>query len=52
MNPWGLLLILLGFLMIVIGIKGTQSTVLGYFKSLSVGKYQLTTPGTTKTGTL
>lgn len=38
MNAWGLLLILIGFLMIVIGVKGTQTQVLNAFKGTNQGQ--------------
>jgi hypothetical protein len=38
MNPWGLLLILIGFILIVIGVKGTQSQVLAAFKGVKQGQ--------------
>jgi hypothetical protein len=34
MNPWGLFLLVIGFLLIVIGVKGTQSEVLSAFKGV------------------
>jgi hypothetical protein len=38
MNPWGLLLIIVGFILIVIGVKGTQSQVLAAFKGVKQGQ--------------
>jgi uncharacterized membrane protein len=38
MSAWGLLLIFIGFLLIVIGVKGTQSQVLGAFKGVKQGQ--------------
>lgn len=38
MNPWGLFLIIIGFLMIVVGVKGTQSQVLSAFKGVKQGQ--------------
>lgn len=37
MNPWGLLFIALGFLMIVVGFKGSQHSVMDAFKGTSSG---------------
>lgn len=38
MNPWGLLFILIGFVLIVIGVKGTQAQVLKAFKGVKQGQ--------------
>jgi hypothetical protein len=38
MSPWAILLILVGFFMIVIGVKGTQSQVLSAFKGIKQGQ--------------
>jgi hypothetical protein len=32
MNPWGLLLIILGILMIIVGVKGSQHNIVATFK--------------------
>lgn len=32
MSPWGIVLILLGIMMIIIGVKGTQHNVIAAFK--------------------
>lgn len=38
MNPWGLFLIVIGFLVMVIGIKGTQGQILSTFKNIKQGQ--------------
>ena len=38
MNPWGFVIILIGFLLIVIGVKGTQGRVLAAFKGVKQGQ--------------
>lgn len=38
MNPWGLLFIVGGFILIVIGVKGTQTQVLSAFKGVKQGQ--------------
>lgn len=38
MNPWGLLFIAVGFILIVIGVKGTQKQVLSAFKGVRQGQ--------------
>jgi hypothetical protein len=38
MNPWGLFLIIIGFLLIVMGVKGTQGNVLAAFKGVKQGQ--------------
>lgn len=38
MNPWGLFLIVVGFLLIVMGVKGTQGQVLSAFKNVKQGQ--------------
>ena len=53
MNPWGLLVIFLGILLIIIGYKGSQHDVLDVLKNvhLSSSKVSKTkTPTTTSTG--
>ena len=45
MNPWGLFLIIIGFLMIVVGVKGTQSKVLAAFKGVKQGQTNLANNG-------
>jgi hypothetical protein len=37
-NAWGVLLVIIGFLLLVIGIKGTQSQVLAAFKGIKQGQ--------------
>lgn len=37
MNPWGLLFIAIGLLMIVVGFKGSQHSVMDAFKGVSPG---------------
>lgn len=37
MNPWGLLFMALGFLMIVVGFKGSQHSVMDAFKGAKSG---------------
>lgn len=37
MNPWGLMFIALGFLMIVVGFKGSQHNVMKAFKGTKGG---------------
>jgi hypothetical protein len=37
-NAWGVLLVIIGFLLLVIGIKGTQSQVLAAFKGIKQGE--------------
>jgi hypothetical protein len=34
MNPWGLVLVAVGILLIIIGVTGTQHTVLQVFKGI------------------
>lgn len=48
MNPWGLFLIVIGFLMIVVGVKGTQSSVLAAFKGVKQGQTKGTLTGNGK----
>jgi hypothetical protein len=38
MSPWGVILIVIGFLLIVIGVKGTGSQVLSAFKGVKQGQ--------------
>lgn len=38
MNPWGLFLIIIGFLLIVMGVKNTQGQVLSAFKNVKQGQ--------------
>lgn len=38
MNPWGLMFIALGFLLIVIGFKGSQHNVMKAFKGIKASK--------------
>lgn len=38
MNPWGLFLVVVGFLLIVVGVKGTQGQVLSAFKNVKQGQ--------------
>lgn len=38
MNPWGLMFVALGFLLIVIGFKGSQHTVMDAFKGVHKSK--------------
>lgn len=38
MNPWGLFLVIVGFLLIVMGVKGTQGQVLSAFKNVKQGQ--------------
>ena len=38
MNPWGLFLIIIGLVLIIIGVKGTQGHVLAAFKGVRVGQ--------------
>lgn len=38
MNVWGLLLVFVGFILIVIGVKGTQGQVLSAFKGVKQGQ--------------
>lgn len=38
MNPWGLFLIVIGFLVMVVGIKGTQGQILSTFKNIKQGQ--------------
>lgn len=40
MSPWALILIPLGILMIIIGVKGSQSEVLKAFKGVKQGQGQ------------
>jgi hypothetical protein len=37
-NPWGFFLVVIGFLLIVIGVKGTQGHVLAAFKGVKQGQ--------------
>lgn len=37
MNPWGLVLIGLGLVLIVIGVKGSQHNVIAAFKGIRSG---------------
>lgn len=38
MNPWGLILLFIGFILIVMGVKGTQGQVLTAFKGVKQGQ--------------
>lgn len=38
MNPWALILMGIGFILIVIGVKGTQHEVLNAFKGVKQGQ--------------
>lgn len=38
MSPWGIILVIAGFLLIVIGVKGTGSQVLTAFKGVKQGQ--------------
>lgn len=38
MSAWGLVLIFIGFILIVIGVKGTQGQVLSAFKGVKQGQ--------------
>jgi hypothetical protein len=38
MSPWGIILVIAGFLLIVIGVKGTGSQVLSAFKGVKQGQ--------------
>jgi len=38
MSPWGIILVLVGFLLIVIGVKGTGGQVLSAFKGVKQGQ--------------
>jgi hypothetical protein len=38
MSAWGLILIIVGFVLIVVGVKGTQSQLLTAFKGVKQGQ--------------
>lgn len=45
MSPWALILIPLGIFMIIIGVKGSQASVLNAFKGVKQGQAQNTLKG-------
>lgn len=50
MNPWGILFVGLGLIMIVIGFKGSQHSVVDAFKGIKPASNVVGTPNATSTG--